>query len=650
MLPRIRTLRHPLRTAAASVAAMTICVLAVASSAYATDPPTLRLSIPNRMLNNKTLTLKGELLDDRGQIDWRTWNLLGTVSATRISDSSPVPTSITVFETLSGGVGGGVPPANSIRFYNGVGSVSITLDNGAAELPGDILITVTAGTATASKVVTVLDGADAGIYRNLSGTLAGADLHWGPKDGVIHLTGNVTVPAGETLNIEPGTIVMVDSGPSGAGTAILVTGGTVHAVGTAAEPIAFFPTAGPAAMALPQTTQSNPSSWRGFYHSGTGLSTYQWVFVTGAGNGVSATHPRPPIFRTESSYSLDILDCVVADCPGNGMVAYTGASGTFNLRRNLFTRCGIGGEFIGTGYTVIVEDSWYTRIGRAPEPNGVDGDVFHFDRPGNVSIVRRCILTDCGDDLIDHSTNATPIIENCILYDARDKVVSLDGTGLITMTNCLAFDAPGHVRCAGAPAIITNCTFSRNTTITGQNCTTGAIQNSVFWTTSVTTCCGVVNNTIVGNPGHLSCGTGNDSVDPLFIDEAANNFALLPGSPARTAGPIGEQIGWLGFPEPNMCESVDDCDDEGNPCIAYFCDDGICTSKRIICPPGILGDVNCDGSVNALDIPAFTLATTSIASYALAYPGCEILRGDMNGDHLVNDEDLDAFVLLVLQP
>ncbi len=615
----------------------------------ANGPSTLRLTVPTRMVSNKTLTLKAELIDAAGQIDWRVFNVTGVVSATRVSDGSPVPTSITVFETMSGGAGGGGPFADEIRLYNGVGSVSITLDNGAAEGPGDILVTVTVGAASASKVVTVLDGGDVGIFRNLAGTLTGADLLWRPQDGVIHLFGDVTVGAGSTLTIEPGTIVMVDAGPPNAGTAILVNSGTVHAVGTREQPIAFFPSSGPLAMVLPQSTQNNPPSWRGFYHSGNGTSTYQWMIVSGAGNAIVVGHPRPPIFRMMDSYSVNMSDSVVADSPGNVMVAIAGASGTYHVQRSLFSRCGIGGEFIGTGYTALFEDSWFTRIGRAPEPNGVDGDTLHFDRPGNTAIVRRCVLTDCGDDLIDHSTSATPVLENCLLYDARDKVVSLDGTGLITMTNCLAFDAPGQVRCAGAPAIITNCTFSTTSSVNGQNCVTSAIRNSVFWTSSIPTCCGLVTNTIVGNPSHLGCGIGNLSVDPMFANPATGDYTLLPGSPALTAGPLGEQIGWLGFPVPSVCQSNSDCNDN-DPCTDDSCDSGICSYKPMICPPGILGDMNCDGLVNTLDIPAFALATVDASAYASAYPGCNIRHGDTNGDTLVNGADAQAFVALIIGP
>lgn len=601
------------------------------------------------MLNTKTLTLKAELIDAAGQIDWRTFSAIGVVSATRVSDGSPVPTSITVFETMGGGAGGGGPFADEMRFYNGVGSVSITLDNGPAEPPGDIMVQVTVGTASATRVVTVLDGGDPGIFRNLLGPLFGADLLWRPEDGVIHLVGDVTVGAGLTLTIQPGTIVMVDAGPPNAGTAILVNGGTVHAVGSREQPIAFFPTSGPLAMVLPQNTQNNPPSWRGFYHSGAGSSVYQWVFVAGAGNGIIVGHPRPPIFRMLDSYSVDIFDSVVADSPGNVMVAYLGASGTYRIQRSLFSRCGIGGEFIGSGYTAVLEDSWFTRIGRAPEPNGVDGDTLHFDHTGNVSIVRRCVLTDCGDDLIDQSTGATPVLENCIMYDARDKVVSLDGTGQITMTNCLAFSAPGNVRCAGAPAIITNCTFSGNSTVTGPNCTLSVFRNSIFWTTSIQTCCGLVSNTLVGNPSNLGCGLGNISMDPMFTNPAVGDYTLQPGSPALTAGPLGEQIGWLGFPVPNVCQSNGDCND-GDPCTDDSCDSGVCSYKPVICPPGILGDMNCDGLVNTLDIPAFALATIDAGAYASTYPGCNIRHGDTNGDTLVNGDDSQAFVALIIGP
>lgn len=546
--------------------------------------PGLRLTAPNRMVDTKTLTLKAEILDASSNIDWRTCTQVGAVSATRLSDGSPVPTSITVFETLSGGAGSGGPSPDSIRFYNGIGSVSITLDQGAATPPGDILVTVTVGSFSATRIVEVLDADAPGLFKNLSGTLSGPNLTWGPADGVIHLTGTVTVSSG-TLTIQPGTLVMADPGPVNDGVAIVAqSGGVVSALGTRTQPIFFFATAGPPAMALPQTQQNNDSSWRGIYHENSGTSNYSHVFFTGAGNAVVSSHPRPPILRFNGSHGGLFQDCVIADSPGMGTSAISGSSGNYTFRRCLFSRVGIGGEWLGTGSTMLIEDSWFTRIGRAPEPNGVDGDILHVDRPGNTYTVRRSVLTDCGDDMIDHSTGAQPVVENCIIYDCRDKVVSIgplvDGpSATITMTNCLVFNAPGGIRCAGAPAYLTNCTLGNGTNVNGQSCTS-VIQKCILWTNSADTCCGTVNHTIVGNAGNLGCGTGNLSTNPLFVSTSCN-YSLQDGSPGLTAGPGGTQIGWLGFPFPTGgCVNNIDCNDS-NPCTTDTCNSGTCSYSPV---------------------------------------------------------------------
>lgn len=63
-----------------------------------------------------------------------------------------------------------------------------------------------------------------------------------------------------------------------------------------------------------------------------------------------------------------------------------------------------------------------------------------------------------------------------------------------------------------------------------------------------------------------------------------------------------------------------------------------------------LGDVNCDGGVGFLDVPAFVLALVDPAGYATANPTCQSMRGDMNGDGLVNGLDIAGFVSALLLP
>ena len=64
-----------------------------------------------------------------------------------------------------------------------------------------------------------------------------------------------------------------------------------------------------------------------------------------------------------------------------------------------------------------------------------------------------------------------------------------------------------------------------------------------------------------------------------------------------------------------------------------------------------LGDLDCSGSVNGLDIDAFVLALISsppnYTEYYAVYPNCDVNRADCNGDGSINSLDIDMFVTLL---
>lgn len=64
-------------------------------------------------------------------------------------------------------------------------------------------------------------------------------------------------------------------------------------------------------------------------------------------------------------------------------------------------------------------------------------------------------------------------------------------------------------------------------------------------------------------------------------------------------------------------------------------------------PTVVLGDTNCDGVVNNFDIDSFVLAITDPDSYAAQYPDCDINAADVNQDGDVNNFDIDPFVALI---
>jgi hypothetical protein len=61
----------------------------------------------------------------------------------------------------------------------------------------------------------------------------------------------------------------------------------------------------------------------------------------------------------------------------------------------------------------------------------------------------------------------------------------------------------------------------------------------------------------------------------------------------------------------------------------------------------LIGDMNCDGAVNAFDIDPFVLAIVNPAGYAQQFTHCYIAGADVNRDGQINAFDIDPFVGLL---
>jgi hypothetical protein len=377
----------------------------------------LRLTVPRRMLNDKSLTVRAEMLDPAtgSIVTDGCFDTLGNVTITRQSDGAVLPISVTVFDDH-------LPvPDDSMRFYHGVGSTSLTLDGGAAAPAGEYWVTVTVGQRTARRRLTIESSPS---FRVMPATLSGADLVWGPNENIRLTSHQTTVPAGETLTIHPGTLIMIDTTGGLEDGTLLVVNGKLEAKGTIEQPVHFFSTRGAAAMThtISGSSLSNPNAWRGIFFYGDQASTMDYVVLTGAGNGPLVSHPRPPILNTFGTHNLTVQDSVLTDA--TGMMFQSPGTGTTTIRRTLVSRVGIGAEFLSSGNTVLIEDSWWTSIGRGPTtPLRYDGDGIHVDGATSKQTLRRNFIVDIGDDAIDHS-NSTFTLEDTVIHDVGDKAVT----------------------------------------------------------------------------------------------------------------------------------------------------------------------------------------------------------------------------------
>ncbi len=397
------------------------------------DEMHLAMRAPRRMLADKTLTIDAAIQDPVGRIRYQVWDELGTVSVVRLPERTPVAITSTVFDDH-------VPVLpGTLRFQNGWGSLSFTLDEGANFAPGEIEVTVSWGELSASRVVEVVGQPQ---FRNISGNIVGANLVWGP-DEIIRVTGSATVAQGSTLTIHPGTLVQVNTTGNLENGTVLNINGELRALGTRDNPIHFFSERGADAMWLTQQgSASNANAWRGIFFNGGGSSVLRQVFLTGAGNGSIQGHPRPPILLMRNTHSLLSDRNVFAD--NCGMIFSGGGTGNYTVRKTLVNRVGIGAEFNGNGHTLRISDSWFTSIGHAPEANNRDGDLLHIDGSNSDQIIRSSVVQDGGDDGIDHS-GSTFRVEHSILWGIRDKAISMTG-GHADVHNTLIFRSATGIR------------------------------------------------------------------------------------------------------------------------------------------------------------------------------------------------------------
>lgn len=73
-------------------------------------------------------------------------------------------------------------------------------------------------------------------------------------------------------------------------------------------------------------------------------------------------------------------------------------------------------------------------------------------------------------------------------------------------------------------------------------------------------------------------------------------------------------------------------------------------SRAVLLTPFVLGDMNCDGSLDLGDVQGFLLALLDFEEYQKQYPGCHgDWAADTNQDGTVDPQDVGAFVGLLLK-
>ncbi|MHA3773525.1 lamin tail domain-containing protein [Verrucomicrobiota bacterium sgz303538] len=487
---------------------------------------------------------------------------------------APAENTIETFTGIPAGVLVAGQNLIAVEVHNSTSQVDLSFDleligNAPNANPGNFTLSASiAGSSSASKAITSRFGQP---QTPASGTLPAGETIW---SGIVNVTGDVTVPAGSTLTIQPGTHVLM-AGTAAAGDttgAKLIVNGTLNAVGTASQPISI-------------TTADPNARWGQINFSNAQPSTLSYVMLSHAGHSSGVGHTgRGPMLRVSNS-SVTIDDTVLAD--GSAKAIYSSGTCNFTIRRSLITRMVTGPE-LEDGASLLMEDSNIQLIlpdyrdSSSPAPDDEDCLYVH-NSTGRPVTVRRCVFARCGDDVFD--CLAGPItVEDSILREGWDKGMSLLNNDL-TISRTLIIDCDKAIVPKSNAAVTRTINVDRVTMVSEDHDTsqspwgyavapsnadpdtpstglytqnksgqsnTGAIlaitaKNCIILAkepvkvdapyspaNTVVTYSDTFDTDTAGAPAWT--GTGNLATDPLFVSTAGKDFHLQANSPCVDSG------------------------------------------------------------------------------------------------------------------
>lgn len=364
-------------------------------------------------------------------------------------------------------------------------------------------------------------------FATASGTLS-PQATW---SGIVHVTANVSVPAGGRLMIQPGTVVLFASG-----TGLNASSGTIEANGTLDEPILFAPLDG----------------------------SSEWGPLAVSANGhLTVSHFEMVAGRISSSGNVDISDGNMHHTYSSGSML-SAKSGTFSLHRmhlHHYHDSNINSS------RVLAEDCLIEDC------DSTDGDPFEMSGALSGTLIQRNTLRRSSGknaDAFDLNSGTGVTYRNNLVHDVSDKGFSVGtaggapSTGIILSNNIVWNATTGIAVKDGSLATIVNNTIANCSygiqaypkySQEGGHVVTG--YNNILWNNGATIV--ITNGSMQMEFSDLAGGanigvnqtnfvTGNNlSTDPLFIDAARFDFQLSSNSPAIGTGKEGGTMG-VAFP------------------------------------------------------------------------------------------------------
>jgi hypothetical protein len=360
-----------------------------------------------------------------------------------------------------------------------------------------------------------------------------------------------------------------------------------------------------------------------------GVQVEDCLFDTNTGGGVYMRGGSAVSFR-RSRFTNNTLQ-------GSGAGAYVERSPV------LFEKCLFDGNMCSSpGAGVYSLDAAVTVKWCEFRNNGDRQGAFHGRGTNDTPVLIGCYVHDNESGGLQFENGSNPIVQDCMIVNNSFGLwVGQFAAATVIANTTIAGNAPSFSEPGGGLTVwsgaldLRNSLVSRNTPGLQDIRIGSGVVADVAYTLVRDGQAGIEN---LG--GTLNWLEGNLDAPPRFVDFQAGDFHLASDSPCIDGGDpaLGPGTGRTDF-EGQL--RIWDGDGDGTSRVDMGADEFGAPS---------LGDLNCDGEINAFDIEPFILALTDPGSYGLAYPGCDHRAADVNRDGAVDAFDVEPFIGRLLEP
>ena len=258
----------------------------------------------------------------------------------------------------------------------------------------------------------------------------------------IRVSGKLTVPAGATLTIGSGSVVVLDPGVGMAVEGHIVVNGTME------RPVVF-------------TCQNRSSPWGGLvFEKGTSRGDFTGTIFTGSGadadwfghnpgHGSSHRHEEPLLFVSNGAH-LTLTDCYLVENHGQ---AGHGEGGYLTMTRCLVQKCITAGQY--NGGAVNLNDCALVEFPSATAPFADDdNDAFYLT--GGAHVLTNCLIGWSLDDGIDAGSGSagSVTVHHCWFESSYHEAMAWSEPRIATVTDTVALNCGQGIECGfGSPDV-----------------------------------------------------------------------------------------------------------------------------------------------------------------------------------------------------